>query len=61
MVMSAQEQYWFDPEQSDVDFIDFEQAVSAMADIDSRNEEKAIGLERLYAGICSRTNRTCGR
>jgi len=50
IVVSAQEQYRVDIEQADVDFIQFEQGVNALSDIDAANEAAAVALEQQYAG-----------
>ncbi|MDF2724229.1 MAG: DNA-binding response regulator [Paenibacillus sp.] len=50
MVMSANEQYRADIDQTDVDFIRFEQSVEALSEINEANEAAAIELEKQYAG-----------
>ncbi|BBI36562.1 response regulator [Cohnella abietis] len=50
MVISAQEQYRLDLEQVEVDFIQFEQAVEELSDINTANEVAAIALEKQFAG-----------
>lgn len=50
MVISAQEQYRVDLEQADVDFIQFEQDVKELSDINEANVMAAIDLEKQFAG-----------
>jgi len=49
-VLTSHEQYRVDLEQIDVDFIQFEQGVLALSDIDPDNEAASIALENRYAG-----------
>ncbi|CAI6060459.1 response regulator [Cohnella sp. JJ-181] len=50
MVQSAQEQYGLDLEHADVDFIQFEQGVERLSQIDAASEAAAIELERQFTG-----------
>ncbi|QMV40964.1 response regulator [Cohnella cholangitidis] len=50
MVLSANEQYRVDLAQADIDFIQFEQGVEALSEIQASNEATAIDLEKRYAG-----------
>jgi two-component SAPR family response regulator len=50
MVVSAQEQYRVDLDQVVVDFIQFEQGVMELAEINTANEAAAIELEIQFAG-----------
>lgn len=50
LVLSTQEQYRVDLDQVDVDFIQYEQAIEELSDIDAANEETALGLEQQFAG-----------
>lgn len=50
MVISAQEQYRVDLDQADVDFIQFEQGVEELTEINTANEAAAITLEKRFAG-----------
>lgn len=50
MVISAQEQYRIDLDQADVDFIQFEQDVKELSEINAANIAAAIDLEKQFAG-----------
>ncbi|MNZ95782.1 Bacterial transcriptional activator domain protein [compost metagenome] len=50
MVISVQEQYRVDLNQADVDFIQFEQGVEELSEINAVNEAAAIELEKQFAG-----------
>ncbi|CAM4371079.1 two-component SAPR family response regulator [Paenibacillus endophyticus] len=50
IVISAQEQYRVQLDHIDVDFIQFEQAVTELPEINIANEAMAIELEKHYAG-----------
>ncbi|GGD97753.1 response regulator [Paenibacillus nasutitermitis] len=50
IVISAQEQYRIDLDQADVDFIQFEQGVEKLSEINEENEAAAIELEKRFAG-----------
>ncbi|MFX3631742.1 MAG: response regulator [Candidatus Pristimantibacillus sp.] len=50
MILSGQEQYRVDLNQTDVDFIRFEQAVMELSEINTANEAVAIELEKQYTG-----------
>lgn len=50
MVVSAQEQYRVDLGQADVDFIQFEQGVKELTEINAANVQAAIELEKQFAG-----------
>lgn len=50
MVISAQEHYRVDLDQAAVDFIQFEQDVVALSEINAANEAAAIELEKQFAG-----------
>lgn len=49
-IVSAREQYRIDLDEADIDFIQWEQEVAALAGIDSSTEAAAIGLEKRYEG-----------
>ncbi|NOU62560.1 response regulator [Paenibacillus sp. LMG 31461] len=50
MIISAQEQYRIDLDQADVDFIQFEQDVKELSDINVGNITAAIDLEKQFTG-----------
>lgn len=50
MVISAQEQYRVDLDQTDVDFVQFEQMAEELSEINEANETKAIELEKQFVG-----------
>ncbi|GAA3410610.1 response regulator [Paenibacillus hodogayensis] len=50
MVISAQEQYRLDLDQADVDFIQWEQDVKELSEINAANVAAAIDLEKQFAG-----------
>jgi len=50
MIVSAQEQYRVDLAQADVDFIQFEQDLEELFEINDTNEAAAIELEKRFAG-----------
>ncbi|RKN85956.1 AfsR/SARP family transcriptional regulator [Paenibacillus ginsengarvi] len=50
MVISVQEQYRVDLEQADVDFIQLEQDMKELSDINEENAAAAIDLEKQFAG-----------
>lgn len=50
IVISAQEQYRVDFDQVDVDFIQFEQDVDELVEINAENESAAIEVEKRFAG-----------
>jgi len=49
-ILSTQDQYRVDLNQMDVDFIQFEQGVEELSEIDPVNEEAAIELEKRFGG-----------
>ncbi|OAS17882.1 response regulator [Paenibacillus oryzisoli] len=50
MIISAQEQYRIDLDQADVDFIQFEQGLKELSEINEANIEAAIDLEKQFTG-----------
>ncbi|SFM28990.1 Two-component response regulator, SAPR family, consists of REC, wHTH and BTAD domains [Paenibacillus sp. 1_12] len=50
IVISSQEQYRLDLDQADVDFIQFEQGIEELSEINSANEAMAIDLEKQFTG-----------
>jgi two-component SAPR family response regulator len=50
MVISAQEQYRVELDHADVDFIQFEQGVEELSEINAANEATAIELEKRFEG-----------
>lgn len=50
MVVSLQEQYRVDLDYADVDFIQFEQGVEQLSEINTVNEAAALELEKQFAG-----------